>query len=73
MDERPPDFKVRTLEFARRIIRLYLSLPRDTVAQVLGKQLLRSGTSIGATYREASQGRSKAEFISEVLCADRAA
>jgi four helix bundle protein len=66
MSERPPDLKVRTLEFARRIIRLYSRLPRDTVAQVLGKQLLRSGTSIGANYREASRGRSKAEFISKI-------
>ncbi len=66
MGEAPPDLRVRTLEYARRIIRLYSSLPRDTVAQVLGKQMLRSGTSVGANYREASRGRSKAEFISKV-------
>jgi four helix bundle protein len=42
-------------------------LPRSaTVAQVLGKQVLRSGTSVGANYREASRGRSKAEFISKI-------
>jgi four helix bundle protein len=42
-------------------------LPRnDTVAQVLGKQVLRSGTSVGANYREAARGRSKAEFISKI-------
>jgi four helix bundle protein len=41
-------------------------LPKETVAQVLGKQVLRSGTSIGANYREASRSRSKAEFVSKI-------
>ncbi len=46
---------------------MYAALPKsDTVAQVLGKQVLRSGTSVGANYREASRGRSKAEFISKI-------
>ncbi len=46
---------------------MYCKLPKnDTVAQVLGKQALRSGTSVGANYREASRGRSKAEFISKI-------
>lgn len=59
------DLKMRTKLFARRIIRLYSSLSTDTVAQVLGKQALRSGTSIGANYRESCRARSKAEFISK--------
>lgn len=59
------DLRVRTKGFARRIIRLYSSQPKETVAQVLGKQVLRSGTSIGANYREACRARSKAEFISK--------
>lgn len=64
-DER--DLRARTKAFARRIIRLYVALPRnDTVAQVLGKQALRSGTSIGANYREACRARSKLEFISKI-------
>ncbi len=42
------------------------ALPKTTVAQVLGKQVLRSGTSVGANYREARRGRSKAEFIAKV-------
>ena len=47
---------------------MHLDLPRnDTVAQVLGKQVLRAGTLVGANYREASQGRSKAEFTSNLL------
>jgi four helix bundle protein len=66
MQNEEKDLAVRTKNFARRIIRLYIALPKETVAQVLGKQLLRSGTSIGANYREARRGRSKAEFISKV-------
>jgi four helix bundle protein len=60
------DLALRTKNFARRIIRLYTALPKETAAQVLGKQLLRAGTSVGANYREARRGRSKAEFISKV-------
>jgi four helix bundle protein len=60
------DLAVRTKNFARRIIRLYIALPKETVAQILGKQALRSGTSVGANYREANRARSKAEFISKV-------
>ncbi len=56
----------RTKAFAVRIIKLYGALPKDTVAQVIGKQLLRSGTSVGAHYREAGRARSSAEFISKV-------
>jgi four helix bundle protein len=61
------DLKPRTKAFSLRIIRMYSKLPKnDTVAQVLGKQVLRSGTSVGANYREASRGRSKPEFISKI-------
>jgi len=56
----------RTKRFALRIIRLFRHLPQATEAQVLGKQLLRSGTSIGANYRAAGRARSKAEFISKM-------
>jgi four helix bundle protein len=46
---------------------MYSTLPKsNAVAQVLGKQGLRSGTSVGANYREASRGRSKAEFVSKI-------
>jgi four helix bundle protein len=58
--------EARTKEYARRIIRLYSSLPRSGAAQVLGHQLLRSGTSIGANYREGMRSRSKAEFIAKL-------
>ena|ERR1051326_1817971 len=60
------DLKARTKQFARRIIRLYSALPKETVAQVLGKQVLRSRTSVGANYREANRARSKAEFIAKI-------
>jgi four helix bundle protein len=67
MGDQPQDLKPRTKQFALRVIRMYSKLPKsDTVAQVLGKQVLRSGTSVGANYREASRGRSKAEFISKI-------
>ena len=61
------DLLPRTKMFARRVIRLYVSLAKsDTVSQVLGKQVLRSGTSVDANYREANRARSKAEFISKM-------
>jgi len=56
----------RTKQFALRVIRLYSSLPRDTASQVIGKQMLRSGTSVAANFREASRARSDAEFISKL-------
>ncbi len=66
MSGHPKDLKPRTKAFALRIIKMYSALPKsDAVALVLGKQVLRSGTSVGANYREASRGRSKAEFISK--------
>jgi len=67
MNAQPQDLKPRTKAFALRVIRMYSTLPKsDTVSQVLGKQVLRSGTSVGANYREASRGRSKAEFVSKI-------
>src|SRR3954467_9961814 len=67
MREQPYDLKLRTKAFALRVIKMYSDLPeRHAVAQVLGKQVLRSGTSVGANYREASRGRSEAEFISRI-------
>lgn len=62
------DLRLRTKDFALRVIRMYVALPRTPVAQVLGHQALRSGTSVGAHYREACRARSTAEFISKVEC-----
>lgn len=56
----------RTKQFALRIIRLSAALPKSNEAQVIGKQLLRSGTSVAANFREASRARSDAEFIAKL-------
>ena len=62
------DLRDRTKHFALSIIRMFSVIPKSTQAQVLGKQVLRSGTSVGANYREAYRGRSKAEFVAK--CGD---
>lgn len=62
----PQDMKRRTKAFALRVIRLFGALPHRIEAQVIGKQLLRSGTSVGAHYREACRARSTAKFISKL-------
>ena len=59
------DLRVRTRDFSLGIIRFCSRLPRETSAQVLGKQLLRSATSVGAQYREAQRAKSIAYFISK--------
>src|ERR1700731_3120041 len=60
------DLRSRTKAFALRIIALYETLPRSGSAQVLGHQVLRSGTSVGANFREAHRARPNAEFVSKV-------
>ena len=60
------DLRVRTKKFALRIIKLYQNLPRTGEAQVIGKQVLRSGTSVGAQYREACRAKSPADFINKM-------
>lgn len=60
------DLKARTKAFALRIIKLFSSLSKTTEAQVIGRQILRSGTSVGAQYREACRSRSNAEFVSKM-------
>jgi len=58
--------KKRTKQFALRVIRLVESLPKGRTTEVLGRQLLRSGTSVGANYRSACRARSTADFISKM-------
>lgn len=60
------DLKQRTKAFALDIIKLVTELPKTTVGFELGKQVVRSGTSIGANYRTSQRGRSRAEFISKL-------
>jgi four helix bundle protein len=66
VSSQPEELRDRTKAFALRIIRLYRSLPYKTDCQVLGKQLLRSGTSVAANYRAVCRARSKAEFIAKM-------
>ncbi|MCC5840765.1 MAG: four helix bundle protein [Opitutales bacterium] len=66
VEEERRDLRERTKAFALRVITMFAALPKTTVAQVLGKQVLRSATSVGANYREAYRARSKAEFISKI-------
>ena len=65
-DEKYRNLAVRTKAYALRVISFYSALPKSTVAQVLGRQLLRSATSVGAHYREAKRGKSTADFISKI-------
>ena len=66
MNSRPEQLRDRTKAFALRVIRLFRSLPYKADAQVLGKQLLRCGTSVAANYRAVCRARSKAEFIARI-------
>ena len=60
------ELKQRSKQFALRIVKLVGALPRTREAEVIGKQLLRSATSVGANYRAACRARSKADFISKI-------
>ena len=68
MNKAKVDLRERTKNFALGVVRMVAKLPKTTEGQVLGRQLLRSGTSVGANYREAYRGRSRAEFIAK--CGD---
>lgn len=66
MNEVKKDLRERTTEFALRIVKMYKALPKTTEAQVLGKQALRSGTSVGAQYRESQRAKSDPDFINKL-------
>lgn len=67
------EFKNRTKQVALRVIRLVDSLPNSTVPQTIGKQLLRSGTSIGANYRAACRGKSTADVLHKLAIVEEEA
>ena len=67
------DLKERTREFSLCVIRLVESLPKSKTSDVLGRQLLRSGTSVGANYRSACRSRSTLDFISRITIAEEEA
>ncbi|HTL52490.1 MAG TPA: four helix bundle protein [Planctomycetota bacterium] len=62
----PKDLRLRTREFAVRIISLYTVLAKSDVGRVIGRQVLRAGTSVGAQYHEGCRARSPAEFVSKL-------
>ena len=62
----PDDFKKRTRAFAIRVVRLVEALPKSIVGHVIGRQLLRCGTSVGANYQSACRGKSRADFIAKM-------
>lgn len=64
--QKAAELKQRTKDFAIRVVKLYRSLPHTPDAQTLGKQVLRSGTSVAANYRAVCRARSKADFISKM-------
>jgi four helix bundle protein len=66
-------FKARTKQLALEIIQLVESLPRSRTADVIGRQLLRSGTSIGANYRAECRGKSRADVISKLAIVEEEA
>ena len=59
-------FRIRTKKFVIDVINLYRQLPRSVETQIIGKQLLRSATSVGANYRATCRARSQAEFYSKI-------
>lgn len=67
------DLKDRTKKFAITIIRFIRTLPKNDEGYVLGKQLLRSGTSVGANYRSACKGKSTADFINKITIVEEEA
>lgn len=66
MAERAEELKSRTKKFAIRIVRLFRSLPQTEEARLVGRQFLRSGTSLAANYRAVCRARSRADFISKI-------
>jgi len=66
MTTKPEALRARTKQFALGIIKLFRILPRTEEARVIGRQLLRSGTSVAANYRAACRARSKAEFVAKM-------
>jgi four helix bundle protein len=67
------ELEQRTLDFAVRVVRLVSKLPRGMAGEVLGRQFLKSGTSIGANYREANRGESTEDFIHKLAIVEKEA
>ena len=63
---RPEQLRIRTKQFALRVLKMFQALPKSDEARVIGRQVLRSGTSVGANYRAVCRARSRKEFISKL-------
>ena len=63
---RPEELRTRTKAFALRIVKLFRGLPKSEEARVIGRQLLRAGTSVAANYRALCRARSRAEFVAKM-------
>ena len=66
------DLKKRTKSLALRVMKLVDALPKSLSTRVIANQLIRSGTSVGANYRSACRGRSKAEFAAKLVLIEEA-
>ena len=69
----PDELKQRTKQFALQVTKLCSALPRNRVTDVLGRQLLRSATSVGANYRAACRARSRPDFVSKMAIVEEEA
>ena len=67
------DLELRTKQFAIRIIRFVSALPKNKVSDIIGYQLLKAGTSIGANYREANRAESRKDFIHKISIVEKEA
>src|SRR5512143_2598983 len=68
-DRAPTDIQQQTFEFAKRIVKLTDNLPRTLAATEIGRQMLRSGTSVGANVQEADAAESRSDFIHKLSIA----
>jgi four helix bundle protein len=66
MATQPEQLRARTKQFAIRIVTLFKSLPKTDEARIIGKQVMRSGTSVAANYRSTGRARSRADFVSKM-------
>jgi four helix bundle protein len=68
---RNEELEARTKQFAVRVIKMFGKLPKRTEAEILGRQSIRSGTSVAANYREATRARSKSEMIAKLAIVEQ--
>jgi four helix bundle protein len=66
MENKHEELRLRTKQFALRILHLFRSLPKSEEGRIIGRQLLRAGTAVAANYRAVGRSRSRAEFIAKM-------